>query len=219
MPFPYPMYDGGTTVVVGAPENCVVTDGLGRLRLVPCDIVPALDAAAFLAMSGDEVTVVDEVTPKAPTPIIRQGIRIGAGRLNPGSTPYYQFAAQARNYPFDWHGRPGGVPSSRVAAESRQLGLAGSGDLYESGLNPYTIAYPALAHRGFTLPGRPLAGFLDDLSTNEKRLLGLAAAGGLAYFLLQQMKRKRRGARAIVGRRRNPSPRRGRRRRRRTRRR
>ena len=37
------------------------------------------------------------------------------------SSPYYLFGSQ-RRYPFAWHGGAGGVPWSRVAAESRELG-------------------------------------------------------------------------------------------------
>jgi hypothetical protein len=55
------------------------------------------------------------------------------------SSPYFQFGAQ-RRYPFAWHGGPGGVPQSRVAGESRELSNV---DLEESGLNPYSMPYPA----------------------------------------------------------------------------
>ena len=43
-------------------------------------------------------------------------------RKRGGSSPYFEFGAQ-RRYPYAWHGGPGGVPQSRVAAESHGLGL------------------------------------------------------------------------------------------------
>jgi hypothetical protein len=196
-PVPYPVGpwwggDGGTTVIVNEP-SCVAYDTLGTPRVVPCPpgMMPMGDTP--------EVTIIDESPRRVLAPsskggmLIRSAINIANGNRRAGSSPYFRFGAQTRSYPFDWHGWPGGVPSSRVAGETRELSgcaLAGGGDLYESGLSPYTMDYPPLAHRGFRPPG--LSGFLDDLSTNEKRLLGLAAVGGVAFFAMHHLKRKRR---------------------------
>jgi hypothetical protein len=147
--------------------------------------------------------------PLSPVPITRSAIRIAAGRLNRGSTPYFRFGAQPRIYPFDWHGWPGGVPQSRAAAETRELSgsLGGSGDLYESGLSPYSMAYPPLAHRGFFPHGATgLDGLWSDLSANEQKVLTLGAVAAGA-FLFWKMRRPK-------GKRKNPArPRRGRKRR------
>jgi hypothetical protein len=139
---------------------------------------------------GDTVEVINEApAPAAPNEIIWSSINIGSGRRRGGTTPYYRFGAQARSYPFDWHGWPGGTPASQAAAETRSL--SGSGDLYESGLSPYASAYPPLQGRGLRMPGQPLEGVWSDLSSNERRLVaGVALVGGA--FLIGRMLRKRR---------------------------
>lgn len=108
------------------------------------------------------------------------------------SSPYFQFGAQ-RRYPFAWHGGPGGVPQSRVAAESRELS---NFDLNESGLNPYTISYPAFRRSSLHLGDWPALrpagpepldpgglGSILDLSDNERMLLALAGAAAAALYL------------------------------------
>ena len=121
------------------------------------------------------------------------------------ASPYYLFGAQ-RRYPYAWHGGAGGVPQSRVAAETRELSGA---DLIESGLSPYAIPYPALRK---TVMHDPLKGLGDwplprpsgpepqdpidlgdlfDLSRNEK-LLALGAAAGITAFVLWRRRRRRR---------------------------
>lgn len=111
-----------------------------------------------------------------------RGMVLTRSRDPNASTPYYQFGGQARSYPFDWRGRPGGVPSAMPAAETHEL--SGSGDLIESGLNPYTLDYPPLAHRG-----------LGELSHNEGKAVKLAIAGGLLFIVLREagVIKKRRG--------------------------
>jgi hypothetical protein len=140
-----------------------------------------------------------------------------------GSTPYFLFGAQ-RRYPYAWHGGAGGVPQSRVAAESRGMGIF---DMAESGFGQRGHRYGAFKHTqlhdpsdGLGLGDFPLVrpagpepldphqGSLsgipiwDGLSDNEKKLVGLAVAGGLAYWLWRQ---QRGGARRRRGRH-NPSP-------------
>lgn len=124
------------------------------------------------------------------------------------SVPYYEFGYQRRSYPFFWAGRPGGVPSSRPAAESRELGL----DLEDAGKGPYFAAFPGFAHSEIHQtrtsfadwpPNRPSGpeplaprealGFLSGMSDNERRLALLLAAGGLGYLLYQRMGRPARG--------------------------
>lgn len=163
--------DGPTIVIDNAANGCVVTDSAGITRVVPC------------ALGDDE-------KPVSSSPVLRTAINVsqggrGAGR---GSSPYYRFAAMPRSFPFDWNGRPGGVPQSRVAAESRELGGA---DLIESGLDPYAQAWPPLASRNFRLrPPGALSGVLDGLSANEVKAVKLAAAG-TALFLIWRKLRKR----------------------------
>lgn len=177
--YPFPVDTGPTVVIDNASSGCVVTDVEGRTRIVPCDL-------------GDDGT--DEDTPPAedmdtPIPVMRSAISIAAGRHQPASTPYYRFAGQARSYPFDWSGRPGGVPQGHRAGETNELSGA---DLYESG--PYYKPWPALQGRGFRMPGgqnESLSG-LFDLSTNEKNLLMLAGAAAAGLFLYRRMKRRRR---------------------------
>ncbi len=175
----YPaFYDGGgpTIVIDNAASGCVVTDQAGVTRIVPCAL-------------GDD----DEPAPrpKSAVPILRSAIGIAAGGRGAGrgSTPYYRFAAQARSYPFDWNGRPGGVPSSRVAAESRELGNA---DLIESGGGPYAnMAWPPLASRNFRLrPPGPLSGVLDGLSDNEVKAAKIAAAAGALFLIWRHVRRR-----------------------------
>ncbi|MCC7024571.1 MAG: hypothetical protein IT338_17220 [Thermomicrobiales bacterium] len=128
----------------------------------------------------------------APGPIIRTAINLANGRRQPpGSTAYYRFAAQARSYPFQWHGWPGGVPGGQRAAETRELS---GGDLYESGLSPYQLPYPPLRDRNFQAP----AGFVDDLSDSEKKALVVGAVGLAALVLLARRRNKGRGRRDRV---------------------
>lgn len=63
-----------------------------------------------------------------------------------GSSPYYEFGAQ-RRYPYAWHGRAGGVPTSRVAAESRGLGEVSGGTIVGIGVAGMllVIAVPIVA--------------------------------------------------------------------------
>jgi hypothetical protein len=125
------------------------------------------------------------------------------------SSPYFQFGAQ-RRYPFAWSGGPGGVPQSRVAAESRGLGIF---DLVESGLEmrpgatfmPHPAFRRTTAHRDVPMGDWPLvrpAGREPDdswgdgrgalgLSDNEKKLgllLAVAGVGYLAYKFLAKRK-------------------------------
>jgi len=147
-----------------------------------CGLLPAGDA---------EVAVVEKSL-ISPSPLIRsaQNVANGRRRGGGGSTPYYTFAAQPRPYAFMWHGWPGGVPHGYAAAESREL--SGSGDLYESGLSPYSMDYPPLAHRGFTPRDHPLSGLWSDLSDNEHKLVVLAAAAGAAFLAWRRLRKKRR---------------------------
>ena len=135
------------------------------------------------------------------------------------ASPYYLFGYQ-RRYPFAWHGGPGGVPWSKRAAETMELG--GSSDLVESGIEPYAMHFPALGQEGETDetpaiiasgdwpalrpagpepldPGEaPMGlGLFDTLSDNEKRLLMFGTAGVAAYwwFFLRKPKRRRAPAR------------------------
>lgn len=121
---------------------------------------------------------------KSGAPILRSAINLANGRRQPpGSTAYYRFAAQARSYPFQWHGWPGGVPEGQRAAETRELS---GGDLYESGLTPYQLQYPPLRERNFQAP----AGFVDDLSDSEKKALVVGAVGLAALVLLARRQNK-----------------------------
>ena len=123
--------------------------------------------------------------------------------LGATSTPYYLFGAQ-RRYPFAWHGGAGGVPWSRVAAETRELS---DFDLRESGLTPYTVGYPAFRHTTLHLgdwpavrpagpepldPGGlgalPIWGTLSD---NEKRLALIAGVAALGLVAWRRLRRKR----------------------------
>jgi hypothetical protein len=122
------------------------------------------------------------------------------------SSPYYLFGAE-RRYPYAWHGGAGGVPSSRPAAETRELGSA---DMIESGLDPNFIPYPAFNHTRFHDPSLELAGLGDfplrrpagkepldphqlaDLSDNEKKYGALAIAGLAALWLYKRSKKRRR---------------------------
>jgi hypothetical protein len=129
------------------------------------------------------------------------------------SSPYFQFGAQ-RRYPFAWHGGAGGVPWSRVAGESRELA---SFDLEESGLNPYSMAYPAFGKTRMhsvgdwpavrpagpepldpsglgAIPRRALEselGSILDLSDNEKKLAMLVGAAAVGFLLWKRSKRGR----------------------------
>lgn len=136
------------------------------------------------------------------------------------SSPYYLFGAQ-RRYPFAWSGGAGGVPWSRVAAESRQLGIF---DLVESGLDfdpKQFIPSPALSRTILHDPAyeptgdwplvRPQGYEPDDprgdglgLSDNEKKLGLVLVAAGLGFLLWKRMGRagprgSRRLARATRG--------------------
>lgn len=121
------------------------------------------------------------------------------------SSPYYDFGYQ-RRYAYNWHGGAGGVPSSRVAAETRELS---DFDLEESGLTPYALHFPAMGDAcspptiaisdwpalrpAGPEPLDPGELGLFDLSDNEKQLALLAAAGVAAWwFLLRKPKRRRR---------------------------
>lgn len=130
------------------------------------------------------------------------------------STPYYLYGYQ-RRYPYAWHGNPGGVPQSRVAAESRGLGIF---DMLEAGFqDPAFFPFPAFKHTNLhdasmlhetelsdwpllrpagpeTLDPNNLAGFLDNLSDNEKTL-GLVAIAGVAAWWFWKHKRRRNPAR------------------------
>ena len=196
--YPYPV-DYGPVIVQSSPD-CIAIDKLGRPHMVPCDAV-VLSGLGSLG-DGEAVTVVDVDESTMRGTITRSAMNIANGtRRRGGSTPYFRFGAQTPSYPFDWHGWPGGVPQGTRAAETRSLSGA---DLYESGLSPYSVQYPPLAHRGFRAP---LEGFLSDLSTNEQKLLGLIAAAGAGLFLWKRFGKRPR---------KNPSPRirRGRKRRR-----
>jgi hypothetical protein len=119
-----------------------------------------------------------------------------------GSTPYFLFGGQ-RRYPYAWHGGAGGVPQSRVAAESRGMGIF---DMAESGLGQRGHRYGAFRRTQLHDPSDGLGDFplvrpagpepidphqgslsgvpiWDGLSNNEKKLVGLAVAGGLGYLL------------------------------------
>lgn len=133
------------------------------------------------------------------------------------SSPYYLFGAQ-RRYPYAWSGAAGGVPQSRVAAESRGLGIF---DLAESGLTPNPkdfIPFPGfnktMVHHGYVPSGDwPLARYAgrepDDprgdgrgalgLSDNEKLLGKVLALGVLGYVLYKKLgKAGPRGSRRLA---------------------
>lgn len=121
------------------------------------------------------------------------------------SSPYYQFGAQ-RRYPYAWSGAAGGVPQSRVASESRGLGIF---DLRESGLSPDPRAYrpfPALKksmlHQGYVpaadYPPVRFAGREPDdprgdgrgalgLSDSEKKFGILAIAAIAGWFVYKRL--------------------------------
>jgi hypothetical protein len=128
------------------------------------------------------------------------------------ASPYYRFGYQGGRYAFNWHGGAGGVPASRVAAETRELS---DYDIEESGLTPYSMNYPALrgAEGDTEEPayviapgdwpalrpagpepldpgegGAPLGG-LFDLSENEKKLAMMLAAGGALWWFFIRKKR------------------------------
>lgn len=123
------------------------------------------------------------------------------------SSPYFLYGAE-RRYPFAWHGGAGGVPWSRVAAESRGLGIF---DMLESGLDPSTKGFPAFRNTGLHDPSnadlgdwplwRPagpepldphhLAGMLDGLSDNEKLAAAVAGAGIVAWWLMRGRGKRR----------------------------
>lgn len=160
--------------------------------------MPGPSLTIGLGSLGDDapmVDVIDEVS-AGPLPVavspLRQALAITSSQRLPGSSPYYNFGAQPSRYAFDWHGYPGGVPSSRAAGETR--GLSGGGDLYESGLSPYSAPYPALRGRGFRMPHPGLAGLVSDLSDNEKKLLTIGAIGLAALVAWRHMKKSKRRA-------------------------
>lgn len=132
----------------------------------------------------------------------------------PPANPYYSFIGQ-RRAPYDWAGGAGGVPRSRVAAESRGLSNA---DLLESGLEAgqylhspafqYTHLHdpryipsgdwPLLRPAGIEPPDPRGDGALG-LSDNEKRLGFALAAVGLGWLLWKHMgKAGRPGSRKIA---------------------
>ncbi|MBT8452989.1 MAG: hypothetical protein KJO40_13555 [Deltaproteobacteria bacterium] len=113
------------------------------------------------------------------------------------ASPYYRFGYQGAQYPFNWHGGAGGVPWSRVAAQTRELS---DYDIEDSGLTPYSMNYPAL--RGNIASGDwpalrpagpepldPMGGILD-LSDNEKKLAMLAAAAGAFWWFFMKKKKR-----------------------------
>lgn len=123
------------------------------------------------------------------------------------SAPYYQFGYQ-RRYPYAWSGAAGGVPQSRVAAESRGLGIF---DLRESGLAPSPQAFntfpgfrKTMIHEGYVSSGdfplvRPAGREPDDprgdgrgglgLSDNEKKFGLVLAVGAIGFFALRRMRK------------------------------
>jgi hypothetical protein len=124
------------------------------------------------------------------------------------STPYYIFGAQ-RKYPYAWHGGPGGVPQSTLAAESKAMGIF---DLLESGLDPNSIPYatfkntnlhrismnhPAVGDWPVLRPSGPepldpnQLGIFDSLSDNEKILGAVAIAVGAWWFMRRRSRARR----------------------------
>ncbi len=127
------------------------------------------------------------------------------------ASPYYLFGYQ-RRYPYAWHGGAGGVPGGYRAAETRELGQF---NLEESGLDPYSLNFPALAEGETDEPADVIApgdwpalrpagpepldpsyvatpmGFIGDLSDNEKRLLWVGAAALGAWFWWRRGKKGR----------------------------
>lgn len=181
----YPSDGGGdTTVVVGMP-GCMAKDPMGRLVPVPC--------TSPLGDTGDAIPESDGATHNVPllppAAITRTALNVVSGRKRGGSTPYYSFAAQAKSYPFDWNGRPGGVPQGHRAGESSEL--SGGGDLLESGLNPYAKKYGPLDHRAFRIGRQTAFSGVMDLSDNEKILAAGAVLAG-AFLLWRSRKRRKR---------------------------
>ena len=123
--------------------------------------------------------------------IVNRSLGLGDDCISPrkgGSTPYYQFGTQ-RKYAYAWHGGPGGVPTSSPAAESRELGLV---DLEESGLNPYSMAYPALSRTSLHSGGQNTLGMFDGLSRNEKFTVGFFIGAVGTIFLMKKYGKRRR---------------------------
>lgn len=126
------------------------------------------------------------------------------------STPYYIYGAQ-RRYPYAWHGGPGGVPQSTLAAESKALGRAPVGifDLLESGLDPNAIPYAAFKNTNLhnasmigvgdwplLRPSGPepldpnQLGLFESLSDNEK-ILGAVAVAAAAWWFFRRKRARR----------------------------
>lgn len=129
------------------------------------------------------------------------------------SSPYYLFGYQ-RRYAYDWHGGAGGVPMGHRSATTRALGRSSS--LEESGLEPYSMHFPALGIEGdggapphLIAPGdwpalrtagpEPLdpgegpLGFVPDLGLSDKeKILVAVGVGAAAYwwFFKRNPKRK-----------------------------
>lgn len=124
------------------------------------------------------------------------------------SSPYYLFGAQ-RRYAYAWHGNAGGVPGGYRAAESRSLGNA---DMVESGYEsdayfPNVAFNHTTLHRALPEPisdwplWRPAGlephdpngdglGFWDGLSDNEKKLVLVLGAVGVAWFVFRRRRRR-----------------------------
>ena len=142
------------------------------------------------------------------------------------SSPYYQFGFQQR-YAYDWHGGAGGVPPGSRGAVNRALGFSSS--LEESGLEPYSLHYPALGIEGDAAtppsiiaqgdwpalrpagpepldPGEGPLGYSLDMGLSDKeKLLGLGAIAAGAYWWFYMRKPKRRPRRRTPARKRKRS--------------